>query len=334
MKARSTLALSTATMIGALWPRMDAGAQNLVPNGSFEEYTSCPDFWNQLVRATGWQVSAISPDYFHACSSTGYVGVPQNVVGYQLPATGQGYAGGISWLEVVSNQREFLGIELIEALVPGQTVHLEMRVAAATGGTQENRRWSVAGVGMRFSTVPYWYDQLEPLPNSAALLMFEAPIDTATWYTVSGDFTPDSSYTYLTIGNFLSDSLLTPVEINSTATFPGAYFYVDDVCVSYDPTTCLVAEVQAIGSQGQLQVSPNPSMDVVWLSWGSELSRASGIVITDALGRLVASYSVDRGSRELRLDLGGLPRGPYWLTLEGVATVPRSVQVVLLTLTQ
>lgn len=48
------------------------GAQNLVPNGDFEDYTQCPDYVSQIDRAVGWfRPTEGTSDYLHAC-----LGVP------------------------------------------------------------------------------------------------------------------------------------------------------------------------------------------------------------------------------------------------------------------
>lgn len=44
---------------------------NLVPNPSFESYSTCPDGSSQLYKATPWFNPALgSPDYFNVCFDT------------------------------------------------------------------------------------------------------------------------------------------------------------------------------------------------------------------------------------------------------------------------
>jgi hypothetical protein len=73
---------SLAWSIGALWIIFFtpfAVAQNLVPNGSFEEYTICPDFSGYVQYATGWEnLHTNSADYFNRCQTNLIVGVPFN----------------------------------------------------------------------------------------------------------------------------------------------------------------------------------------------------------------------------------------------------------------
>jgi hypothetical protein len=51
----------------------DSSAQNLVPNGSFEQYDTCPTNVNgtSLQYANSWvNPNAGTPDYYNACDGT------------------------------------------------------------------------------------------------------------------------------------------------------------------------------------------------------------------------------------------------------------------------
>lgn len=71
-------------------------SQNLVKNGSFEEFYRCPD--NYLVDyqakfLPGWSMPTKgTPDYFNKCSKD-MVGIPQNFMGSIFPAHGNGFVG-------------------------------------------------------------------------------------------------------------------------------------------------------------------------------------------------------------------------------------------------
>ncbi|MDO9187033.1 MAG: hypothetical protein Q7W13_13545 [Bacteroidia bacterium] len=64
---------------------------NLVPNPSFEQYSSCPSTECGISLATGWYSAGYTPDYFNGCASWPF-GAPQNAAGYQYPASGNAYA--------------------------------------------------------------------------------------------------------------------------------------------------------------------------------------------------------------------------------------------------
>src|ERR1700758_2025386 len=75
-----------------------ATGQNLVSNGSFEIYTTCPPTANSnspdyVAYSTGWQSSLNSPDYLNACSTPTTVGIPDNIFGTQSAFDGNAYCG-------------------------------------------------------------------------------------------------------------------------------------------------------------------------------------------------------------------------------------------------
>ena len=64
-----------------------AHGQNLVPNGSFEEYGECPNNGAQIDRAIGWSAFRRSPDYFNSCDEGSVASVPFNFIGEQFAAS-------------------------------------------------------------------------------------------------------------------------------------------------------------------------------------------------------------------------------------------------------
>jgi len=92
---------------------------NLVPNPSFEIYTSCPTSANQLAFANQWQNPTTwgTPDYYNGCSAT--FGVPSycNCSSiYQNPLTGNAYTGIYCYDKISINAREYLQVELNDSL--------------------------------------------------------------------------------------------------------------------------------------------------------------------------------------------------------------------------
>jgi OOP family OmpA-OmpF porin len=86
-------------------------AQNLVPNPSFEDYNNCPSSisngypiayspaYHNFPTALYWVTPLITtPDYFNICDTTkqGH-GVPDNSAGFQIPHSGNAYAGMGIW---------------------------------------------------------------------------------------------------------------------------------------------------------------------------------------------------------------------------------------------
>jgi hypothetical protein len=76
-------------------------AQNLVPNASFENFSSCPSDQGQIIRAVPWYsptyyLTESMSDLLNECSPPfpiSIVNIPFNIWGYQYPRTGKGFAG-------------------------------------------------------------------------------------------------------------------------------------------------------------------------------------------------------------------------------------------------
>jgi len=293
--------------------------QNLVPNADFEDYNLCPDFLAQMSRALDWQSFRGSPDYFNACDTVQFVGVPRNVWGFQQSAHGDAYAG-IMTLEdgFFDDIREYLAVQLSMPLVVGTPVYLSFKAAPAVNvlgngpGNQLRPQLTSEGIGMRFSMTPFNENNSFPLPNSAALYLSTPLTDTLNWVTVSGTYTPDSAYQWLVIGNFFSDSLINQLVLEPSGTWPGAYVYIDEVCVSYDPSHCELSSGLGEFDSRQFNVWPNPFSSVLSISCSECAGRPIDLELLDATGR--QCYSVILPStNKIDLDVSQLPPGLFVL---------------------
>jgi len=100
--------------------------QNLVPNGGFEQYTSCPNNFAQLDSALFWhQPTTASSDYFNQCAPLG-ISVPYNAFGFQQAHSGVAY-GGIYLFTggIPLNYREYCETSLLSPLNAGACYHIE-----------------------------------------------------------------------------------------------------------------------------------------------------------------------------------------------------------------
>ncbi len=306
-----------------------AFGQNLVPNGSFEEYSTCPDNIGQADRAIGWTVLTGSPDYYNSCADTFLVDVPGNAFGYQQASDGQGYIGCFTY-ETGPVYRENVQAELTTPLVPGQLVYLSMKVSTGGFGVSSDGNYNVRlasrGIGMRFSTIP-----LDPglyITNTAALYMNAVLQDTAIWVTLSSIFMPDSAYAYVQIGNFFSDSLSTPFLLDPNGMTDGSYAFIDEVCVSTMSGECDGANGIARLRTSPIQLYVMLRGNQLTITIANAIGEHVGLVLMDLMGRVCWHTELARDVYEYQLSMTPYAQGLYLLSASSSLGVRCSIKFI------
>ncbi|MBI2259954.1 MAG: hypothetical protein HYU67_13775 [Flavobacteriia bacterium] len=210
-------------------------AQNLVPNPSFEEYINCPFSLDIETYLYNWKSSRETPDYFNSCASWWGASVPFNGFGYQMPNSGEGYIGLLTYRSDSAIYTEAIGVQLTEPL----QIDVKYYVSFKTSLTLENSTGSMAAnnkIGVQFTTNEYSSINQIPINNFAHVYTNSIISDTLNWTTISGSFISDSTYSFINIGNFFEKQFIDSIIFNDAF---GAYYYIDDICVSIDSSTCL-----------------------------------------------------------------------------------------------
>lgn len=317
-----------------------ARAQNLVVNGSFEEYTECPPSFGYWASVEGWTSPYTqSADYFNACATNIACSVPLNDLGFQHAAHGRAYMGIVTaYVEGGGYHREVIATQLTEPLQPGVPVYCSFKVSPGGFGVNpvNSVKWAAKGPGMNFfsqlpqTSQPWLFSEWTTylFPNSAVVDMPGVLNDTSVWVNISASFVPDSAYEWLAIMNFYENNLSMPELLDINAIWDVAYAFIDDVCVSYDPTYCDMA--MGVHSQApcDVRVSPNPFTDALSLT-----CEVAGIcpnrgTLIDLQGRICWSetWPVDHGTWNIGLD--ELPPAMYILALDLSDGTRKSMRVV------
>lgn len=212
---------------------LNAQGQNLVYNGSFEEYSECPvsnELNNgQFERATGWwRPTDCTPDYFNSCNND-IVGVPDNFWGHQEAFCGDGYVGFIPVMDNgTSLGSEYFRTKLISPLKPCVEYRFSMYVSLADFSTH-----GVGNLGAFFSAENEFQNGCEILKKNPQIKYTEIPItDTITWTKIEGTFVANGFEKYLTIGHFqnahdIDTIFVQKLPFGSFDFHP--YYYVDSV---------------------------------------------------------------------------------------------------------
>ena len=285
-----------------------ASSQNLVPNPSFEDTVACPSILNQMNLAIGWSSFRQSPDYFNACSTDSLAGVPQNAFGFQFPATGNGYSGFQAFF--TPGYREILGCSLSSPMIIGATYNVSFKVVRAHGGIL-NARCGCNKLGLKFTTTFYTLASPIGIDNFAHVFTDSIISDTLNWTTISGLIEADSSYQYLSIGNFFDDF---HTDTNSySGTGCRAVYYLDDVSVILDSTLSITDKSHI----ENLLIMPNPVLDLLTIKIGKELSSPTQIEILNSVGSLILKIADFKlKNNPINIDVSDLNEGVYFLRIK------------------
>lgn len=206
---------------------------NLIYNGDFELYDTCPTGVGQLNYCTGWlNPTVATPDYFNTCNtSTVSVSIPSNVVGFQNPYSGNGYAGFIAFEYVFPDWWfEYLQGKFVQPLTAGHLYEISFYVSCGEGYADI----AISKIGAYASTLPISRADALPFFVTPQIINTSGIItDTANWTKISGTFVASGNEKFITIGYF-SDTLITDSLRIQTFPFgsplsPRTYYYVDGI---------------------------------------------------------------------------------------------------------
>ncbi|MEA3447219.1 MAG: gliding motility-associated C-terminal domain-containing protein [Bacteroidota bacterium] len=231
-------------------------AQNLVPNYSLEDYSSCPIGPGELSNATGWATpDSASPDYYNACYTSFFptmpsMDVPDNIQGYQHAHTGDAYGGIIAYDGsmggIAGDYREYMRIQLTSPLTAGTEYKVRFWWSLA-----DKSPYSVEQIGILVTDEYINYfgggqDYTSALPYTPTVATSGGQLnDTANWVLHEECFIATGGEEWIYIGNFRDENdvnfVTTGVTCDMVTGGCFAYYYIDDVSIeegSCDPITC------------------------------------------------------------------------------------------------
>lgn len=322
-------------LIGFLWTftylflhATTSMAQNLVPNPSFEEYSSCPWEQSQIHYATGWFSAGATPDYFNSCENEGWgLSVPSSNFGYQYAHSGNAYADVTTFGIDVPNAREVITCKLSDVLTIGKKYFFSMQVSLMDNPTAN---CGTDNLGVLFSTVSYAMDTIDydnipvgvfPI-NFAHIYTNAIILDTTNWTEVSGSFIADSAYEYISIGNLFDDAHTTYQKINTSTSYCVARYFLDDVYVGTDS----LVSIENRRKSDKLEIYPNPVI-------GTSEIKITGIRNYPSILRIVSIggatvYSSTLNHIDDTINLSGLRSGTYVICVETNKTVMHKKLVI------
>jgi len=299
---------STFIIIG-IFLKMSLTAQNLVPNGGFEtgictgfnsNLNQYCDYWYTSVQIPGTDEDEWpSPDWWHTCALSEGMQPPETLLSFQYPASGEGFAGLITWDPNSTDNREMIGIELDIPLEPNVPYLVRFKYNRASSIVTDV---ATNNLGVKFTSEQY-FESLEQARNDFAHFSIDSVMnDTLNWGVVEFEFIPGSTFSYMHIGNFFSNEETT-VEFGSGGS-SFAYYFIDAVSVS--------STLRSYNEQSSpYQVYPNPTSNYLQIS--GITNAHTDIVLLTLAGKKVLKTKVNQTER---LDISSLPAGTYILRVQ------------------
>ncbi len=292
---------------------------NLVINPSFEDTVHCPDSDDEMNYSIGWNSYAASPDYFNACSSpqTGGVAIPYNFAGYQVAASGKAYAGFITYVSHTlysPNYREYIGEMLSSPLTIGTKYYISFKVSMTISSLGPSN-CATDKIGAMLSTISYDALAFNPAPitNNPIIHSNTIVTDTLNWTRITGSFIADSAYKYIAIGNFFDDSNTDTLVMDGSNICQGAYYYLDDICVSTDSifsTNYSYTGISTYTKSSSFKIFPNPANNEINVNADKTFAY---YYLISVLGEIKKQ---GRFNSNVKIEVGDLNEGMYILQLD------------------
>jgi len=324
-------------------------AVNLIANGDFENYLSCPDdgysiYQDSAVTVTDWEngiidvavESNLTPDYYN--QSCGFFGSNTYSAPYDSP-NGQGYAGFISTAPFGDPEKEMLGMMYDFEQCQEYTLQLKI-IQGTTAVLSAPLSTDIVIYGGNSGGLPLLSPTACPLDQGFEI-MATIPFGSidSIWRTFDLVFTPSANFDCFIIG---ADCTNPSIGLDAV--------FVDDVFICVDPCANIVTDILPLSlsnsscsdDAGSASVSFTTNcytgFDFNWLDGSlatvSTDSVATGLAsgtytveVTDSNGCMIQTVVVIEYPTEACFSIpGGLsPNGDlindYWL-IDGLSSYP------------
>ncbi len=216
---------------------------NLVPNGSFENYSACPSGYGSLEQVIGWfqpNKAGGSSDAFNTCyfPTNPYMSVPFNV-SFQYPRTGNGYSGIYIYTDTTVTDRdrwrEYLEVGLTDTLISGKKYCVRLHMNKGNWSM-----WAIKNIQAVLTNDSLLYNDINYTYISGVTPIMEAPAivyDTLNWVLLETTYTANGGEKFLTIGNFSPGLATVYQQVLPYSSIPNTlgYYLFDDISIYQQP---------------------------------------------------------------------------------------------------
>jgi OOP family OmpA-OmpF porin len=282
---------------------------NLVPNSSFEDYFNINANGNLLENFIYNWYGGLG--YFHANRSDAYYSVPTNGIGYQNAHYGNAYCGIYTYGKYTSPIRQYIQTKLTDNLLNGKKYIVSFYVSL--GDTLHAYNNSIGAYFAADSVLLYsnggLFNLIPQIQNDSGNVLNSKTV----WTFVCDTFVANGSERWMTIGNFLTDSLSLISELDTVCDQPnpfgcGAYYFIDDVSVKLIDETS-IEELD----ENKYNLFPNPNIGCFRLQYNGTLTATNILSISDIFGTKVDQIEIINTTTEY--ENRKLKNGLYFYTL-------------------
>lgn len=243
---------------------------NLVPNGGFEIYTTCPPLGTSISYAIPWfQPNSFggsngSSDYYNTCACPTF-GCPPNSAGFQYPRSGNGLVGIAMFFDStnnnINNWREYIEIMLNDSLKAGKKYCVRFYINKGNWSSYavKNIQAVLTSDSLLYNDPSYSYIQgVIPIMEADSIVT-----DTLNWLPIETTYKAHGGEQFLTIGNFDSGENTVYQYVwpyNGTPNTLGYYLF-DDVSIYEQPeinagndTLIQIGDSEQLGIPGRADV--------------------------------------------------------------------------------
>ncbi|MBS1658899.1 MAG: T9SS type A sorting domain-containing protein [Bacteroidetes bacterium] len=272
-------------------------AQNLIPNGSFEEYYACPTGINQVDSCKYWYpfggIYGVpgSPDYFNSCATLPIAQVPDNAFGTQVAFEGNAYIG--LYTAVDAFYREFIGAKLLDTIQLGKQYAVSIRVSRGNYNSSGTFVTAASNkICIRLTTYAFLSGSILPLDNFAQFYEDSIIIDSTNWVLLHWNFIADSLYTHLYVGNFFDFGQTDTLILINTGGWGGrAYYFIDSVNIR-----CIDCGQDGIASiENESQLFYNALTADLEVTTRHDV----GLLVVNTIGEVLYSYEMKAGKTSI-----------------------------------
>lgn len=246
-----TMKKSYLLLITLLFTQFFTQGQNLMVNGSFEDYNVCPLYGNPWYytpsKVTGWTNVTNhtgSADMFNPCDWQTPSNFPtSNQWGNQAPCDGDSYVGFYMTMVESSTPlswREYIVGSFTTPLTAGVTYNLSFCVSLADEMKygSDHIEWmfsnTIPEVDVSvYTTSSQQHRFLSTYGYTPSGGYYGTPITTKNgWTTVSGTYTAAGGEMYLTLGNFYNTNSTNVAATSGSNSNGNSYYYLDNVVLT------------------------------------------------------------------------------------------------------